>query len=92
MELKLVPTLDKVVIKPELVEQKTESGIIIPTKPGDKPTTGIVVAVGEGTDDEPMELKEGDRVMFGKYSGTEWENNGELYIFMRQSDVLTVFC
>jgi chaperonin GroES len=91
MGIRLKPALDKIVIKPEIVEEKTVSGIILTDASKAVPTHGTVIAVGSGKEDEPMELKEGDRVMFAKYTGTEWENNGEIYIFMRQSDVLTVF-
>lgn len=65
-------------------------GIIIPDTAKEKPQRGKVIAVGQGTKDEAMVLKEGDVVLYGKYAGTELENEGEKYLMMRQSDVLAV--
>ena len=65
-------------------------GIIIPDTAKEKPQRGKVIAVGQGTKDDPMVLKEGDTVLYGKYAGTELENEGEKYLMMRQSDVLAV--
>lgn len=84
------PKLDKVVIKPEKHEEVTASGIIIGNTSMDRTDRGIVVAVGDGTDEEPMELSVGDKVIFLKNTGTNYEHNDELYIFMRQSDVLSI--
>lgn len=75
-------------IKPEAAEEKTIGGIIIPDSAKEKPLRGEVLAVGEGTKDEAMVLKAGDRVLYGKYAGTELELDGEKYLIMRQSDVL----
>ena len=88
MELKA--KLDKVIIRPYKAEEVTESGIIIPETSKMMPSKGVVIAVGEGTDDEPMELSVGDKVIFAKNTGTEWEYEGEMYIFMRQCDVLSI--
>ena len=68
----------------------TVSGIIIPDSAKEKPLKGNVLAVGNGTKDEEMVLKEGDTVLYGKYAGTEIELDGEKYLIMRQNDVLAV--
>lgn len=84
------PLADRVLIKPTPAEEKTVGGIIIPDTAKEKPLQGSVLAVGCGTKDEEMVLKEGDTVLYGKYSGTEVELDGEKYLIMRQSDVLAV--
>lgn len=84
------PLADRVLIKPAPAEEKTVGGIIIPDTAKEKPLQGSVLAVGRGTKDEEMVLKEGDTVLYGKYSGTEVELDGEKYLIMRQSDVLAV--
>ncbi len=84
------PLADRVLIKPAAAETKTASGIIIPDTAKEKPLQGTVVAVGQGTKDETMVLKEGDQVLYGKYAGTELEHEGEKYLIMRQSDVVAV--
>ena len=75
-------------VKPAAAEEKTVGGIIIPDSAKEKPLRGEVLAVGNGTKDEEMVLKAGDHVLYGKYSGTELEREGEKYLIMRQSDVL----
>ena len=77
-------------VLPAPAEEKV-GGIIIPDTAKEKPLHGKIVAVGEGTKDEKMVLKEGDEVLYGKYSGTELEYENEKYLIMRQSDVLAVF-
>ncbi|HOK51916.1 MAG: co-chaperone GroES [Bacteroidales bacterium] len=89
-EVKIKPLADRVLIEPMAAEQKTASGIIIPDTAKEKPQRGKVVAVGKGTKDEPMELKVGDEVLYGKYAGTEISIDGKDYLMMRQSDVLAV--
>ncbi len=84
------PLADRVLIKPAPAEEKTVGGIIIPDTAKEKPLQGSVLAVGNGTKDEQMVLKEGDTVLYGKYSGTEVELDGEKYLIMRQSDVLAI--
>ncbi len=84
------PLADRVLIKPAPAEEKTVGGIIIPDTAKEKPLQGNVVAVGNGTKDEEMVLKAGDNVLYGKYSGTEVEVDGEKYLIMRQSDVLAI--
>ena len=88
--MNIKPLADRVLIKPAPAEEKTVGGIIIPDTAKEKPLQGSVLAVGCGTKDEEMVLKEGDTVLYGKYSGTEVELDGEKYLIMRQSDVLAV--
>ena len=83
------PLADRVLVLPAQAEEKV-GGIIIPDTAKEKPQRGKVVAVGNGTKDEEMVLKVGDEVLYGKYAGTELENEGEKYLMMRQSDVLAV--
>lgn len=84
------PLADRVLIRPDKAEEKSAGGIIIPDSAKEKPLKGKVIAVGKGTKDEAMELKEGDTVLYGKYAGTEVEIDGEHLMIMRQSDVLAV--
>lgn len=84
------PLADRVLIQPAPAEEKTIGGIIIPDTAKEKPLQGKVLAVGGGTKDEEMVLKEGDVVLYGKYAGTEVELDGEKFLIMRQSDVLAV--
>lgn len=84
------PLSDRVLIEPAPAEEVTMSGIIIPDSAKEKPLRGKVLAVGNGTKDEPMVLKQGDEVLYGKYAGSEIELDGVKYIMMRQSDVLAV--
>ena len=79
-----------VLIEPAPAETKTVGGIIIPDTAKEKPLQGTIVAVGKGTKDEEMVLKEGDTVLYGKYAGTELEFEGKKYLIMRQSDVVAV--
>ena len=83
------PLADRVLVLPAQAEEKV-GGIIIPDTAKEKPQRGKVVAVGNGTKDEELVLKVGDEVLYGKYAGTELENEGEKYLMMRQSDVLAV--
>lgn len=82
------PLADRVLIKPAIAEEKTQGGIIIPDSAKEKPLKGEVLAVGKGTKDEEMVLKVGDKVLYGKYAGTEIEIEGEKLMIMKQSDVL----
>jgi chaperonin GroES len=88
--LQIQPLADRVLVKPQAAEEKTVGGIIIPDSAKEKPLRGEVLAVGEGTKDEQMVLHVGDRVLYGKYAGTELELDGEKYLIMRQSDVLAI--
>ena len=87
--MNIQPLADRVLVLPAQAEEKV-GGIIIPDTAKEKPQHGTVVATGEGTKDEAMVLKEGDEVLYGKYSGTELEHEGTKYLIMRQSDVLAV--
>ena len=84
------PLHDRVIVEPSEAEQKTASGIIIPDTAKEKPQTGTVIAVGNGKKDEPMTVKAGDKVLYGKYSGTEVEMNGHKYLIMKESDILAI--
>ena len=88
--MNIKPLADRVLILPQAAEEKTISGIIIPDTAKEKPLQGEVVAVGNGTKDETMEVAVGDHVLYGKYSGTEVEFEGVKYLIMRQSDVLAI--
>lgn len=84
------PLADRVIIRPAKAEEVTAAGIIIPDSAKEKPLKGTVVAVGPGTKDEVMELKDGDTVLYGKYAGTELEIEGDKVLIMRQSEVLAI--
>ncbi|MDR0393804.1 MAG: co-chaperone GroES [Tannerella sp.] len=88
--MSIKPLADRVLIKPADAEEKTASGIIIPDSAKEKPLKGEIIAVGKGTKDEEMVLKEGDKVLYGKYAGTEIELDDTKYLIMRQSDVLAI--
>jgi chaperonin GroES len=81
------PILDMVFIEPLKSEEKTKGGILIPDTVKEKPQQGKVIAVGKGKKDEPMIIKSGDIVLYGKYSGTEIQINGIDYLFMKESDI-----
>ena len=87
--MNIKPLADRVLVLPAQAEEKV-GGIIIPDTAKEKSQHGTVVAAGNGTKDEEMVLKEGDEVLYGKYSGTELEVEGTKYLIMRQSDVLAV--
>ena len=87
--MNIKPLADRVLVLPAQAEEKV-GGIIIPDTAKEKSQHGAVVAVGQGAKDEPMVLKEGDEILYGKYSGTEIEFEGTKYLIMRQSDVLAV--
>ena len=89
-DMNIRPLADRVLVEPKEAETKTASGIYIPETAKEKPQQGKVIAVGSGKKDEPMELKVGDTVLYGKYSGTEITVDGKDYLMMRQSDVLAV--
>ncbi|MFN3307257.1 MAG: co-chaperone GroES [Candidatus Kapaibacteriota bacterium] len=93
--MNLSPLHDRVIIKPSQPEEVTKGGIIIPDTAKEKPMQGEVIAVGPGklTEDGkvvPLTVKVGDKVLYGKYSGTEVEINGEQYLIMRESDILAI--
>lgn len=84
------PLADRVLIEPAAAEEKTIGGIIIPDSASEKPLNGVVIAVGPGTKDTPMTVKVGDKVLYGKYTGTEHIFNGANYLFMRESDLIAI--
>ncbi len=88
--MNIKPLADRVLVEPKEPETKTASGLYIPDTAKEKPQQGTIVATGNGKKDEPMELKAGDTVLYGKYSGTEINVDGKDYLMMRQSDVLAV--
>jgi chaperonin GroES len=89
-KVNIKPLADRVIIEPAQAEQKTAGGIIIPDTAKEKPQRGKVVSVGPGKKDEPMTLKEGDVVLYGKYAGTEISIEGKDYLIMRESDVVAI--
>ena len=90
MSLNIKPLADRVLIEPAPAETKTGSGIIIPDNDKEKPQKGTVVAAGKGTKDEPITVKVGDTVLYGKYAGTELKLEGKDYLMMRESDILAI--
>ena len=86
----ITPLHDRVIVKPAAAEEKTASGIIIPDTAKEKPQRGTVIAAGPGKKDEPMSVKSGDSVLYGKYAGTEISLEGEDYLIMRESDILAI--
>lgn len=94
--MKIRPLSDRLVVRRTQEEEKTKGGIIIPDTAKEKPLEGVVVAVGSGKTLKngktmPLDVKEGDRVLFGKYSGTEVKVEGEELVLLNQDDVLAVF-
>jgi len=81
------PLADRVLVEPAKAEEKTASGIIIPDTAKEKPQKGQIVAVGTGKKDEPLSVKVGDTVLYGKYSGTEVSIDGVEYLIMKESDI-----
>lgn len=91
-EFKIKPLADRVIVKPKEAEETTKGGIILPDTAKEKPIEGVVVAVGDGriTEDGKlisMNVKVGDTVLYGKYSGTEVKIDGDEYLIMRESDI-----
>ncbi len=90
MSVNIKPLADRVLIEPVAAEQTTASGIIIPDTAKEKPQKGKVIAVGNGKADEPMTVKVGDTVLYGKYAGTEISVEGKDYLIMRENDILAI--
>ena len=84
------PLADRVLIEPKEPETKTAAGIYIPDTAKEKPQQGTVVAAGPGKKDEPMEVKVGDQVLYGKYAGTEVTVDDKKYLIVKQSDILAI--
>lgn len=89
-KLNIKPLADRVVIEPSPAEEKTAGGIIIAESAKEKPQRGTVVAAGPGKTDEPVTVKVGDTVLYGKYAGTEISLEGKEYLIMRESDILAI--
>lgn len=89
-DLNIKPLADRVIVEPAAAETKTASGIIIPDTAQEKPQQGTIVAAGAGKPDEPMTVKVGDTVLYGKYAGTEFKFEGNDYLIMRESDILAI--
>jgi chaperonin GroES len=89
-KISIKPLADRVIVEVSPAEEKTASGLIIPDTAKEKPQEGTVVAVGGGKKDEPMTVSVGDRILYGKYSGTEINHEGKDYLIMRESDIFAV--
>ncbi len=90
MGLNIKPLADRVLVEPAAAETTTASGIIIPDNAKEKPQKGTIVAVGTGKKDEPLTVKVGDTILYGKYSGTELKFEGKDYLMMRESDIMAI--
>ncbi len=84
------PLADRVLVEPEAAEEKTASGIIIPDTAKEKPQKGKIIAVGNGTSDHKMSVNVGDRILYGKYSGTELTIDDTDYLIMKESDIFGI--
>ena len=89
-KLNVTPLHDRVIVKPAAAEEKTAVGIIIPDTAKEKPQRGTIVAAGAGKKDDPMTVKTGDTVLYGKYAGTEIQIEGQDLLIMRESDILAI--
>jgi chaperonin GroES len=89
-KLNITPLHDRVIVKAAAAEEKTAGGIIIPDTAKEKPQRGVVVAAGPGKKDEPITVKVGDTVLYGKYAGTEIAVEGQDLLIMRESDILAI--
>ena len=89
-KVKIKPLADRVLVQPQAAEETTASGIIIPDTAKEKPMRGTIIAVGAGKKDEPMTVKAGDTVLYGKYSGTELTVDDVEYLIMRESDIFAI--
>ncbi|TAH09318.1 MAG: co-chaperone GroES [Sphingobacteriia bacterium] len=89
-KLNVTPLHDRVLVKPATAEEKTAGGIIIPDTAKEKPQRGEIVAAGKGKAEEPMTVKVGDTVLYGKYAGTEVQIDGQDLLIMRESDLLAI--
>ena len=89
-KISVKPLADRVLVESAVAETKTAGGIIIPDTAKEKPMKGKVIAVGNGKPDEPMTVKPGDSVLYGKYAGTEIQVDGKDYLIMRESDIYAI--
>ena len=90
MSINFKPLADRVLVEPAAAEATTASGIIIPDAAQEKPQKGTVIAVGPGKTDEPLTVKVGDSILYGKYSGTEITFEGSEYMIMREADIFAI--
>ena len=89
-KINITPLADRVIIKQAAAETTTAAGIIIPDTAQEKPQKGEVVSVGKGTKDNPMTVKKGDIILYGKYAGTELKHEGVDYIIMKETEILAI--
>jgi chaperonin GroES len=89
-KINIKPLADRVLIEPAAAETKTSSGLYIPDTAKEKPQKGIVVAAGPGTKENPVTLKAGDTVLYGKYAGTELQHDGKDFLIMKENDILAI--
>ena len=89
-KINITPLADRVIIKQAAAETTTASGIIIPDTAQEKPQKGKVMVVGKGTKDNPITVRSGDTVLYGKYAGTELKHEGTDYVIMKESDILAI--
>ena len=89
-KVNIQPLADRVIVESAPAEERTAGGIIIPDTAKEKPQRGKVLAVGSGKKDEPMTVKVGDIVLYGKYAGTEVQVDGKDYLIMRESDIFAI--
>ena len=89
-KINIKPLADRVLIEPAAAETKTSSGLYIPDTAKEKPQKGIVIAAGPGTKENPVTLKVGDTVLYGKYAGTELQHDGKDFLIMKESDILAI--
>ncbi|MGE0561335.1 MAG: co-chaperone GroES [Flavobacteriales bacterium] len=90
MSINIKPLADRVIVEPAAAEERTAGGLIIPDTAKEKPQRGKVLAVGTGKPDEPMTVKVGDAVLYGKYAGTEITVEGKDYLIMREADIFAI--
>lgn len=89
-EMNIKPLADRVLVEPAAAETKTAGGILIPDTAKEKPQKGTVIAVGPGKKDEPLSVKVGDKILYGKYGGTDITVDGKDYLIMRESDIYAI--
>ncbi|MGY6562364.1 MAG: co-chaperone GroES [Luteibaculaceae bacterium] len=90
MSVNIKPLGDRVLVQAAPAEEKTKGGIFIPDTAKEKPQKGTVIAVGNGKPEEPLTVKVGDTVLYGKYAGTELSHDGQDYLIMRESDIFAI--
>ncbi len=89
-QVNIKPLADRVLVEPAAAEEKTASGLYIPDTAKEKPQKGTVVAIGSGKKDEPLTVKVGDTVLYGKYAGTELSVEGKDFLIMREADIFAI--